>query len=261
MEQNKIVETILEESAKLEDVLNNQLIKDFGKLHNIAPEHNILSLKQEVVARWGYFLEAKKKYALHIISKKGVPIDELDTKGLVTRRSDYPSITKEKISELLDLLVMSEEYNRKRIYDFLEETKKEIKRLCRNKDKGIARPITYTKGEEKYKKVPFHVLAMHLWNRCEYNYFVPGAKGYLYNIKGIDVRKAHDKAKNVARALTDKDKYIALPYEEDALPEYFIVDEEAMMNFAWNNREQELLSPITKNIYKRMDEDEGIIRF
>lgn len=261
MDREEIVDLIIKESHKIEDLLNNDFLVRFAEMHNIKSENSYLNLKQEIVARWAYFLDTKKKYALHTVSKEGVPVDELETTGLVTRRSDYPSVTKEKVTELLNLLVMSEEYSRKRIKKYVETTEKEIRKMCREGNKGVARPVTYSKPKKNYKKIPYHIIAMDVWNDCEYEYFVPGTKGYLFNIKGIDTSKAHPKAQKMASKLTDKNKYVALPYEEDELPDYFIIDDEAMMNFAWTDRVSELLAPIEKDVYKRISEDEGIITF
>lgn len=259
--KENVVKIIIENSVEIEKLLNENLLKTFGKLHNVLPENNKLFLKQEIVARRGYFFGTKKKYALHVVSKEGVDIDKLDTIGLVTRRSDYPSATKEKISELLNLIVMSENYNVEDIKKYVEDCRKELYTLCKNGDKSIGRPSTYTKPLNKYKgTIPHHIRAMELWNRCEYEYFSPGSKGYLFKIKGIDPQKAPDKAYKIGVVMTDKDKYIALPYEEEKLPSYFIIDVNAMMKFVWNDREKELLSPIYDEVFSPV-ENLGILTF
>ena len=262
MDQQKIIELIIEESRKIENILNGELLGKFGELHNVSPENNKLFLKQEIVARRGYFFDTKKKYALNVVSKEGVNVDELVTIGLVTRRSDYPSATKEKIQELLNLIVMSEDFDIKKIREFVKRSREEMHTLCERGDKTIGRPATYTKDLNKYiGNIPHHIKAMELWNKCEYDYFTVGSKGYIFRIKGLDLSKAPKKAYSIGANLSDKSKYIALPYEEERLPDYFIIDVDAMMKFSWNDRESELLCPIKDEVFNTIQTDEGVIKF
>jgi DNA polymerase elongation subunit (family B) len=262
VDQQKIVKQIIEESKKIEMILNGELLGKFGELHNVSLENNKLFLKQEIVAKRGYFFDTKKKYALNVISKEGVDVDELVTIGLVTRRSDYPSATKEKVQELLNLIIMSEEFDIKKIRDFVYQCRTEMYKLCERGDKSVGRPATYTKDLNKYiGTIPHHIKAMELWNKCEYDYFTVGSKGYIFRIKGIDLSKAPQKAYNVGANLSDKSKYIALPYEEEKLPDYFILDVGAMMKFSWSDRESELLYPIKNKVFNIAKKDEGVIKF
>jgi hypothetical protein len=62
---------------------NNNLHVIVQELFNIKSpdEPHYFELKQEVVLDRGYFA-GKRRYAQHIVNKEGVPVDELDVKGL-----------------------------------------------------------------------------------------------------------------------------------------------------------------------------------
>lgn len=255
MTEEDIVNIILEESGVLEDVLNEDLLIRFGKLHNIPPEQNLFKLKQELVARKSYFLNVKKKYALHIINNEGVPVDELYIKGLVTQRSDYPSMTREKIKEILLLLVKKEGYNFKDIATLIEDTRKKFVELCIKGDPSVARPVSFNKHLHEYKRIPPQVLGMLFWNKTMYHYFVKGTRGYLFKILGINYTKAPEKIKKLRGDLENID-CVVLPYEEERLPDFFDINVDAMMNFCWEDRVDELLHPVRSSIDTRYKDSE-----
>ena len=71
----------------------------------------------------------------------------------------------------------------------------------------------------------------------------------MFYISGIDKFKAPSR---VLEKLNDykskKFGAIAIPYEEDSLPEYYTIDIEKTLKFAWEDRVNELLAPISKQI-------------
>lgn len=247
MTDEEITTVVLEESRNLEKFLNEDILLRFGRLHNIDDSQNRFVLKQEIVARGAYFLEVKKKYALHVTNMEGVPVNELDTKGLVTKRSDYPSLTKSKIQKMIDMLVMSPKIDREEIDRFDKETEGYIRSLCVAGMKEVCRPVSYSKEDSAYKKAPIQIEGMKLWNTCEYEIFVPGTRGYLYKILGINWQSpnlSEGAAKNQAKLMTQKLNYVVIPTEEPKLPDYFIIDVDAMLKFAWIDRVEELLIPL-----------------
>lgn len=58
-----------------------------NKVFNIKTHR--FKIKQELVAKTGFW-QRKKRYALWIISDKGLPVDKLDVKGLDVVRSSFP---------------------------------------------------------------------------------------------------------------------------------------------------------------------------
>ena len=111
----------------------------------------------------------------------------------------------------------------------------------------IADYFIYQLDDKDYKKVPTHIIGMKLWNICEYNIFVPGTKGYLFKINGIDWDSPYitEGAKRYQTMLMEqKLNYVVVPPEAPRLPKYFIIDVDFMVNFAWNDRVDEILKPI-----------------
>lgn len=261
MSQENITQKVLDTSRELEKFLNDDLLKRFGNLHNIDPKYNRFFLKQEIVARGAYFLNVKKKYALHITNQEGVDVDEMDVKGLVTRRSDYPSYPKEKIAELLELLV-SEDFDRKKIRELVDRETEIIRKKCEDGLKEIARPVSYTKDKKDYKKEPIQIIGMDFWNEIEYEHFFPGTKGYLFKITGVDFNIAPKRVLEKQNQIQSKSKlqYIVLPMEEEKLPDYYIIDVNAMLKFAWTDRINELLEAEKSNIYEiKNDYNDGLL--
>jgi len=247
--EDKTIQLILDESKKIQDVLNNDLLNRFAEMHNIPKEYNKFYAKQEIVAKNVYFLSVKKKYALWIVNNEGVPCKELMLKGLVTRRSDYPSITRERISTVLDFLLKEDKVSFKKIKKFVKDTENEIHELILNGSKIIAKPVSFTKDPKSYKKIPEQILGMKLWNSLEYNHFVVGSKGYRFKINGVDTFRAPDKVKKNISLLKNV-KWIVLPYEEERLPEYYNIDVVGMLDYAWRKRVQELFEPIMHKVDK-----------
>ena len=262
MNENEISKLVLETSRELEHVLNNQLLKEYGLLHNIDPEQNRFSLKQEIIGKSAYFLTVKKKYVIHVTNEEGVDVDKLDIEGLITQRSDYPSMTKSKIMELLKMLLIDDVFDRSRIKKFVEDTESYIRDLCRKGMKEVCRPVSFSKDQESYKKAPIQIEGMLLWNKCEYNIFVPGTRGYLYKITGIDFNKAPEKVCRYQNELSQRNlKYIVMPSEEPSLPEYYNIDVDAMLKFAWTDRCTELLEPVEDKLSYSKRLENNIITF
>jgi hypothetical protein len=257
----KTIDLILKKSKEIQDVLNNVLLDKFIKLHNIPKEYSKFHAKQEIIGKRAHFLEVKKKYALWIANKEGVPVEEFEEKGLVTRRSDYPSFTKEKIKKIFDMLLKEDKISFKKISTYIEETSKEIQSLIINGDKTVARPVKFSKELATYIKIPYQVLGMQLWNRLEYKYFVPGSKGYCYRITGIDPYLAPSKIQKQLRKIEEY-RWLVLPYEEEKLPNYYKIDVEEMLDFAWSSRIEELLRPILHKINKKSKiEKQSLVTF
>lgn len=248
---SKIIDIILAESKKLQDVLNNHFLKEFAKLHNIPEEYSKFYAKQEIVAKRAYFQTEKKHYALHIVNKEEVPVDEVEIKGLVTRRSDYPRITKEGIKYLLDYVLKEEKISFKYMREYIDSTEQKILEMLKVGDRNAGRPVTFSQEIGDYKRIPGHVLAMQVWNDLEYNYFVHGSKGYYFQCS-IDNYTCPDSVREKLGKYQVKDlKAIVLPYEEDNLPSYYNVNIDEMIKFCWTNRVEELFDPILEKMGKQ----------
>lgn len=233
----------------LQDFLNLKVIANVVSNHNVNLKWNKLQLKNELVNKRGLFL-TKKRYVLYTIKKEGKDVDKVINMGLETKRSDYPNYTKKLLEELLDIILKENKLSIDRIDSFVKEKEKEIRQLIQNKDKRIARPASFSKKLEDYKKYPEHIHGMLNWNTLLYESFGVGSKGYLFKINGIDLDKApEDVQLKYEKYFKDQNKKltsIVVP-EEDELPDYFVVNTEAMVKFAWHDRCKLLLDPILRN--------------
>jgi DNA polymerase elongation subunit (family B) len=101
--------------------ISNEFIGKFAiKAFNIPNDReHFFELKQEVVIERGYF-SGKRRYAMYIVNKEGVPVEELDMKGLDLMKSNMP-VTYKKFGESIIQEIMfgkSREDINKRIIDF-----------------------------------------------------------------------------------------------------------------------------------------------
>lgn len=253
-DNSQIIEKVLKHCHILEDILNNELLPSFIKLHRVNPKYNALKLKQEVLASNAVFF-TKKKYGLYVVNKEGKTVSEHDFKGLILRRSNFPVYSKEKVQLLLDMILKVETINLNDIKDFIMDTEKEVVRLCNQHSKLIAGSVNFSKPIDQYKgRPPYQVQSMLLWNEMEYKYFVPGTKGYLFRVKGIDTLCAPERIINKLHLVGIKQKYVVVPAEEEMLPEYYVMNIEDQVKFVWVDRVKEVLMALMQNNVDSMEQ-------
>jgi DNA polymerase elongation subunit (family B) len=92
--QEDVINKILVIASELQ-LMANKFIGDFARdAFNLGDNGtHYFELKQEVVLDRGYFA-GKRRYAQHIVNKEGVPVDELDVKGLDLMKSNFPPLFK-----------------------------------------------------------------------------------------------------------------------------------------------------------------------
>jgi len=91
--QDEIVKAVLKVATEIQKLANDNLHQLVQELFNVKypDEPHYFELKQEVVLDRGYFA-GKRRYAMHIVNKEGVPTDELDMKGLDLMKSNFPPL-------------------------------------------------------------------------------------------------------------------------------------------------------------------------
>ena len=82
------IKRLLVLTEELQDVANNNLNSITQDLFNMNGKHHFV-LKQEVIAEKAYWA-GKRRYAIYIVNKEGVPIEELEMKGLDIMKSNFP---------------------------------------------------------------------------------------------------------------------------------------------------------------------------
>ena len=241
------VKDVLNYCNQIQKYLNKEVIETIVKRHSNLIEKSRLELKNELVIKRGLFL-AKKRYVNHIIYQEGKKVDDIKSMGVETKRSDFPSMSKIKLQELIELILKSKEVKFSNLLSFVKGTESQFTKIIKERKKEIARPVSFTKKLKDYKVIPQGVKGCLNWNDLEYRVFDVGSRGYLYKILGIDLEKA---PKNVAdkydkeflskgRKLTE----IVLPDDLETLPNYYIIDEKEMLKFSWIDRYSLMLEPL-----------------
>jgi DNA polymerase elongation subunit (family B) len=242
------VEDVLKLCNEIQTFLNKDVIPSIVGRHSNFIEKNRLELKNELVIKRGLFL-AKKRYVNHIIYNEGRKIDMVKSMGVETKRSDFPSMSKEKLQELIELILKSEAIKFSSLLNFVKRTETEFTKTIRERKKEIAKPVSFTKKLSDYKVLSQGVKGMLNWNVIEYNTFAPGSRGYLFKILGIDLEKApKDVAERYNKHFSANGKdltEIVLPDTEEVLPEYYIVNEKDMLKFSWIDRYSLMLEPLS----------------
>lgn len=230
----------------IQDFLNNDIIKNIVKNHNSDLDFNRLSLKNELIISRGLFL-AKKRYAIRIINKEGRSVEKIEYMGLEIKRSNYPSKSKLFLTDLLDLILKSENIHLTKILNFINKQEKEFIKLIMKGDKTIAKPVSYGKRLSNYKVIPQGVRAMIAWNELMYNIHTVGSRSYLFYVKGINMEKApkefikkYNKYINEGKKL----EVIAIPDEEITLPNFIIPDIKKTLGFVFTDRYNSMLKPL-----------------
>jgi len=244
--EEKTVENILKWCEKIEKFLNNDKIVEVVKKHNVNMDFNRLVLKNELIISRGLFL-AKKRYAIRVINNEGKDVDKVNYMGVEIKRSDYPSKSKEFLAKLLDLILKSEQVSITKLMDFVNKEEQNFMKSIMDGDKTIARPVSYGKKLKDYKLIPQGVKAMEAWNAIMYDIHKIGAKAYMYWVSGIDVDTAPQEVREKYHKFIsagNKLEVIAIPDEEEKLPEFFIKNKKATLKFVFKDRYELMLDPL-----------------
>jgi hypothetical protein len=86
--REEMVKQVLKIATEVQGAANESLHKLVVDLFNLHDRPHYFDLKQEVVLERGYFA-GKRRYAQFIVNKEGVPVEELDIKGLDLMKSNF----------------------------------------------------------------------------------------------------------------------------------------------------------------------------
>jgi DNA polymerase elongation subunit (family B) len=84
------IKRLLVLTEELQQVANDNLNNISQDLFNMTEAHHFV-LKQEVIAEKAYW-SGKRRYAMYIVNKEGVEIEELEMKGLDIMKSNFPPL-------------------------------------------------------------------------------------------------------------------------------------------------------------------------
>jgi DNA polymerase elongation subunit (family B) len=98
--REEMVKQVLKIATEVQGAANESLHKLVVDLFNLHDHPHYFDLKQEVVLERGYFA-GKRRYAIYIVNKEGVPVEELDIKGLDLMKSNFPPYFRKFSKQLL----------------------------------------------------------------------------------------------------------------------------------------------------------------
>jgi DNA polymerase elongation subunit (family B) len=98
--REEAVKYVLQIATEVQQIANDNLNTLVVDLFNLHDRQHYFELKQEVVLERGYFA-GKRRYAQFIVNKEGVPVEELDIKGLDLMKSNFPPYFRNFSKQLL----------------------------------------------------------------------------------------------------------------------------------------------------------------
>jgi len=123
--KDEYVKAVLEIANEIQKAANDNLNKLVKPLFNIDKKH-YFELKQEVVIERGYFA-GKRRYAMLIVNKEGVPTEELVMMGLDLMKSNMTPLYKKFGSQIIESILQG--YPKKDIDKKITDFKKYVKNL------------------------------------------------------------------------------------------------------------------------------------
>jgi DNA polymerase elongation subunit (family B) len=157
----ELVQDTLKISAELQTVINKYYDKYADRFHNVSEHY--WNIKQELVSRRAFWGSAKKRYAMWIINKNGLPFDEAEIKGFDVVRSSFPQAFRDFMESIIgDILhdILPDELNKK-IRDFKYQYKN-------NELSDILLPSgvkEISKYQTATKSIPIHVNSSLNYNK------------------------------------------------------------------------------------------------
>jgi DNA polymerase elongation subunit (family B) len=119
------IKRLLTLTEELQTVANANLNNITRDLFNMTEAHHFV-LKQEVIAEKAYW-SGKRRYAMYIVNKEGVPIEELEMKGLDIMKSNFPPYFRNFGEELIKSILFSKP--KEEIDKFVMEFKNSIQTI------------------------------------------------------------------------------------------------------------------------------------
>ena len=85
--KDEYIKAVLEIATEVQKAANENINSVVREYLNVGKRDHYFELKQEVIIERGYFA-GKRRYAMYIVNKEGVTVDELDMKGLDLMKSN-----------------------------------------------------------------------------------------------------------------------------------------------------------------------------
>jgi DNA polymerase elongation subunit (family B) len=122
--KDEYIKAVLEIATEIQKAANNNINLFTREYFNVKERSHYFELKQEVIIERGYFA-GKRRYAMYIVNKEGVTVDELDMKGLDLMKSNMTPMYRKFGESLLQQIMFGAPKSDidKRILDFKKYVK------------------------------------------------------------------------------------------------------------------------------------------
>jgi hypothetical protein len=146
-DREKRIGVLLKLTDKIQERANYELSEISQNLFNITEGHHF-ELKQEVIAEKAYW-SGKRRYAMYIVNKEGVEIEELEMKGLDIMKSNFPPYFRDFGEELIKSILFSKP--KEEIDKFVMDFKDSIYKV---EWKKLLKPVGLKKLDEYIERKP-----------------------------------------------------------------------------------------------------------
>lgn len=225
--------------------------------------------KKELVISKIIFTNAKKQYAYNLVIREGKRLNEISMKGMLVVKSDNSRFSRETANGIINYILKEYDPNNvkesnaalmKKYNDSVEEARK----LIRNGDLSIGRPVSMTRDLRTYKNIQSSIRGMMIYDILFDHEFTAGSKGYQYDLKEINwenlgvtqaalkrrFKERYEKCEwyqNMMRTCTDDllFKSITIPTDAERLDtDKFIIDEKGTITGAIKDKVKNILAVV-----------------
>ena len=157
------IKYLLQITSEIQSYSNENLNNICETLFNIKGKH-YFELKQEVIAERVYWA-GKRRYAMYIVNKEGISLEELDMKGLDIMKSNFPPLFREFGENLIKNILFNK--SKQDIDTYIIDFRNSLTNIDWNK---LMKP-TGLKHLERYIKSapPTNTIFSSLENKCPMN--------------------------------------------------------------------------------------------
>lgn len=203
--------------------------------------------KEDWFANKGLFYPYKHKfYAIRLIKEEGKPTNEILYRGIAIRKSTYPSLTKERLSELMEIVLDRNDMDFGKFFRRASEIEEEFTMCCVNNDMRVGTPVRVSKNFEDFRVITQAADAMWLWNDLQgRDEFKILSRGYLFTISNIDFMgmgigpERADMIKSRHRMNS-----VCVPLDCESLPKYITIDKKKTMDKVWLTPYRNVFGPL-----------------
>jgi len=206
--KDEYIKAVLEIATEIQKAANDNIDSAVREYLNVGKHDHYFELKQEVIIERGYFA-GKRRYAMYIVNKEGVTVDELDMKGLDLMKSNMTPMYSKFGEKLIQDIMFGKPKPEidQQIIDF----KKYVKTMPIEE---VAKPTGVKNVESYIERTPkAGEIFSSLKLKCPIN-----AKAAIYYNDLLKFKKAHKQFPLFTAG--DKMKYIQLktnPYNIDVI--------------------------------------------